>query len=62
MKGGNQSGVSTISLVGCSTLGGVPPAPQKEEEEEEHILHKLHVFALGDVSNTSEQSSLGLTL
>jgi len=26
-----------------------------------HILHKLHVFALGDVSNTSEQSSLGLT-
>jgi hypothetical protein len=27
----------------------------------QHILHKLHIFTLGDVSNTSEQASLGLT-
>jgi hypothetical protein len=39
MKGGNQSGVSTISLGRLSTLGGVPPAPQKEEEEEEEDIH-----------------------
>jgi hypothetical protein len=32
---GIKSGVSTISSVGCSALGGIPPAPQTEEEEEE---------------------------
>jgi hypothetical protein len=37
MNGEPKSGVSTISSVGCSALGGIPPAPPTEEKEEQII-------------------------